>query len=193
MVVPALSAASLEVHLCKAGDRGTLRRLLTESFPDLPAEHEDWHYGHLRISARKVAPEEPRTIWQLDGPLLARRLHHAAPEGLRWRPLWPFLDNRTSETRYLTLRSSPSAKLLCNPLYRGHGPLSLARFIQQATRALLHLKPAPLSKRRVLSSPPPLLCLQLALNSSRPAIGSTTSASASVCTCVSRPRRRSTR
>ena len=48
---------------------------------------------------QEAAPEEPRTIWQLDGPLLAMRLHLAAPEGLCWQHLWPFLDDPTLETR----------------------------------------------------------------------------------------------
>jgi len=37
---------------------------------------------------QEAAPEEPRTIWQLDGLLLAkRRIYLAAREDLRWRPL----------------------------------------------------------------------------------------------------------
>jgi hypothetical protein len=50
---------------------------------------------------QEAAPEEPRTIWRLDGPLLARRLHLAVPEGLCWQYLWPFLDDPTSKTRHL--------------------------------------------------------------------------------------------
>jgi hypothetical protein len=42
---------------------------------------------------QEAAPEEPRTIWRLDGPLLARHLHLAVPEGLCWQHLWPFLIN----------------------------------------------------------------------------------------------------
>ncbi len=88
-------------------------------------------------------------------------------------------------------------------------PLTLATCDMDSTNASIMtnyhvsgcLKPTPLSKRRASlsaklalnSSPPPLLRSQLALNSSRPATGSTMSASGSVCACVSWSRRRFTR
>ena len=73
---------------------------------------EDWHYGHSKIIARKRRLRSPaRSSSSMDLSWRChprRRMHLAAPEDLRWRPLGPFLDDLTS-------RSSPNAELLCDP------------------------------------------------------------------------------
>ena len=151
---------------------------------------------------QEAAPEEPRTIWRLDGPLLARRLHLAVPEGLCWQHLWPFLEDppphqprgvhRLWNFVVIEWPHHRSSGLITDRVASSSGHSS-------RRRALLHLKSTQLSKRRAVpssrlasnSSPPPLLRPQLASNSSGPATGSTMSASRSVCTCVSGPRWRS--
>ncbi len=67
-------------------------------------EYEDWQYGHSRISTRGV-PQDLAARWTSPGDSISggqqMRLHLLAPEDLRWRILWSFLDDPNLETRNL--------------------------------------------------------------------------------------------
>jgi hypothetical protein len=125
-----------EAYLCKAGAAWEItplvasrRRLLIEPFQDLPAEYEDWHYGHSRISARKQRQRSPARsgssidfFWQRGASILQLQKTYAgdpSDPSSTTRPRRPATSS--------TSRSSPIVELRCDPLCGGHGLLSPAQ------------------------------------------------------------------
>lgn len=149
MVVPALSAASLRMALTSPearqtsqgspvhgrsclGDRETLGRAARRepkasrdrALPGPASGARGLALRAFEDQRQEAAPEEPRTIWQLDGPLLAMpsKETNRGASILQLQKTYagdPSGPSSTTRSRRpatsSTSRSSPSAELRCDP------------------------------------------------------------------------------